>query len=192
MQGVSCLTVTPSVDVTELLPNQEFVYTTLYRNDCPFALNNPTLRVFLPNEVDFLASSNPFFIREGNKLSYNIGVLPVGGQGSVAITGYVRKDAELGDTLVFNSTLEFIDFNNQVQSATSYLTAVLGGDITRSFTANIGDALGNIFSSIWFWFLLLLLIIAGIVWFFATRSRNNTVVVAADRRDDPLRALRDA
>ena len=195
--SVACITVTPSVDVTMLLPNQQFIYTTLYRNDCPFALNSAVLRVFIPNDVEFIASSNPFFLREGQKFSYNLGILPPGGQGSVAITGFVRKDAQIGDTETFTSSIEFLDGNGRIQSATSYLVAVLGGDIRRTLTASIGSTLGRIFGGGLGWVLLLLVILAGLAWFIwtmVTRRRDNNpttnVVVAKD--EDPLRALRNA
>ena len=196
--GVSCITVTPSVDVTSMLPGQDFVYTTLYRNDCPFALDNAVLRVFIPNDVEFKASSNPFFIREGQKFSYNLGILPPGGQGSVAISGDVRKDARLGDTETFTSSIEFLDANGRIQGTASYLVAVLGGDIRRTMTANISDALGHIFGSAWLWILILLLVLAGIIWFivamFLRRRSTHTVAtkVAVAPNDDPLRALRNA
>lgn len=191
---VACITVTPSIDVTTLLPNQEFVYTTLYRNDCPFALNNAVLRVFMPNEVDILSSSNPFFIREGQKMSYNLGTLPPGGQGSVAIAGFVRKDSDLGDTLNFTSSIEFLDSTNRIQNASSYLVAILGGSISRPLTASLTDTLGMIFGSGWFWLLVILLVLLGIGWFIWTllSRRNETKVVVANTNEDPLRALRNA
>jgi hypothetical protein len=191
---VSCITVTPSIDVDTLLPNQEFVYTTLYRNDCPFALNNAVLRVFMPNEVDVLASSNPFFIREGQKMSYNLGTLPPGGQGSVAITGYVRKDSRIGDTLTFTSSIEFLDSTNRIQNASSYLVAILGGSISRPLTASLTDTLGMIFGSGWFWLLFAILLLVGLAWFIWTllARRNETKVVVARADEDPLRALRNA
>ncbi len=192
--SVACITVTPSVDVDTMLPNQEFVYTTLYRNDCPFALNNAVLRVFMPNEVDILSSSNPFFIREGQKMSYNLGTLPPGGQGSVAITAYVRKDSKIGDTLTYTSSIEFLDSTNRIQNASSYLVAILGGTISRPLTASLTDTLGMIFGSGWFWLLFILLVILGIGWFLWTllARRNETKVVVARADEDPLRALRNA
>lgn len=198
-ESVACITVTPSVDVTSMLPGQDFVYTTLYRNDCPFALNNAVLRAFIPNDVEFKASSNPFFLREGQKFSYNLGVLPPGGQGSIAISGMVRKDARIGDTETFTSSIEFTDSNGRIQGTTSYLVAVLGGDIRRTLSANLADTLGHIFGSAWLWIIMFLLILAGIVAFIIgmlARRRHDgpttshKVVVAPN--DDPLRALRNA
>jgi uncharacterized membrane protein len=181
-----------------MLPGQDFVYTTLYRNDCPFALNNAVLRVFIPNDVEFKASSNPFFLREGQKFSYNLGTLPPGGQGSVAISGMVRKDARIGDTETFTSTIEFLDSTGRIQGTTSYLVAVLGGDIRRTLSANLADTLGHIFGSGWLWMLIGLLILAGVVWFViamimrrrAQSAATSKVVVAP--ADDPLRSLRNA
>lgn len=193
-QSVACITVTPSVDVASMLPGQDIVYTTLYRNDCPFALNNAVLRVYIPNDVEFIASSNPFFIREGQKFSYNIGVLPPGGQGSVAISGLVRKDSQLGDTETFTSTIEFLDSTNRIQGTTSYLVAVLGGDVRRAFSANVLDTLGAIFTSLWFWLLIVLLVLAAIIWFIVSmiRRRTSTTKVVVANDNDPLRALRNA
>jgi|GEM_PF-6011925 len=193
--SVACITVTPSVDVTTMLPNQEFVYTTLYRNDCPFALNNAVLRVFMPVEIDILASSNPFFIREGQKMSYNLGTLVPGAQGSVAITGFVHKDAKLGDTLLYTSTIEFLDSTNRIQNAASYLAAILGGKITRPLSANITETLGAIFSSGLFWIFFGLLLLLGIGWFLwslAGRRNASTTNVVVAKDEDPLRALRNA
>lgn len=197
-ESVACITVTPSVDVTSMLPGQDFVYTTLYRNDCPFALNSAVLRVFIPNDVEFKASSNPFFLREGQKFSYNIGTLPPGGQGSVAISGMVRKDSRIGDTETFTSSIEFTDSNARIQGTTSYLVAVLGGDIRRTLSASLSDTLGHIFGSAWLWILIVLLVIAGIVWFIVSmimRRRNEaaaTSKVVVAPAEDPLRALRNA
>lgn len=197
-ESVACITVTPSVDVTSMLPGQDFVYTTLYRNDCPFALNTAVLRVFIPNDVEFKASSNPFFIREGQKFSYNIGTLPPGGQGSVAISGMVRKDARIGDTETFTSSIEFTDSNARIQGTTSYLVAVLGGDIRRTLSASLSDTLGHIFGSAWLWVLVTLLILAGIVWFVVSMIMRRRSASAATSKvvvapaEDPLRALRNA
>ena len=54
---------------------QEFTYTVTYRNGCNYNISNAFLKIILPTEVEFIATNYPFFNRDANGISYNLGAV---------------------------------------------------------------------------------------------------------------------
>jgi hypothetical protein len=178
--NVSCVALVPMLNVTQLKANQEFIYTVTYHNGCNFDLSNAALQIALPVEVDFISASNPYFTREGNALTFNLGNLPMNAEAAVNVHGTVKSTVKPGDNLIFGAIFNFNDVKGRFQSIVAYLTAfIIEGDGTglgTGFGANIGDALGIFFGSGWFTFLLLVLILVVVLWMILNRTRSTTVV----------------
>ena len=194
--GLSCVMLVPALDVSQLVAGQQFTYTVTYRNGCNFPLNAAFLKVILPTDVDFVSTNYPFYNKDANGLSYNLGVVPQGFQAAISLTGVVHKDVIIGNTLVFSAVLNFNDARGHLQSVAAYLTALVaaGGALTASVFDAFAALLGNwIFDLILF----LILILAIIYWIFFHRKETtivNNVIgqspVAVD--DDGVDVLRAA
>jgi uncharacterized repeat protein (TIGR01451 family) len=172
--GLSCLMLVPALDVSQLVAGQQFTYTVTYRNGCNFPLNAAFLKIILPTEVDFVSTNYPFYNKDANGLSYNLGVVPQGFQSAISLTGVVHKNVIIGNTLVFSAVLNFNDAYGHLQSVAAYLTALVaaGGALTASVFDAFAALLGNwIFDLILF----LILILAIIYWIFF--HKNETTVV---------------
>ncbi len=168
--GVSCLVLTPTIN-QDLAPGTEFIYGITYRNDCPFDLQNATMRIFMPNEVDFSSTNYPFLSRDMNVVTYNLGTVPRNFQATILVRGLVKPTVRLGDNLIFKADLSFMDPQGRFQSVSAFLTAVAGQGVVM--TASIFDSLLRFLSSGWFWLLLFLLLLAMFVLWLATRRRQD-------------------
>ena len=179
--NAACVTLVPTLNVTQLKANQEFIYTITYRNGCNFDLANGMLQVALPVEVDFINASNPYFTREGNALTFNLGAVPMNAQVAINVHGVVKSTVKPGDNLIFGAIFNFSDLKGRFQSIVAYLTAfIIEGDGTGigvGYGANIGAALSAFFASGWFTFLLLVLILVIILWMILNRTRRTAVSV---------------
>ncbi len=152
-----CVSVTPSTNVTSVDAGKEFILTVTYRNGCAYDIKNAILRITLPAEVQFISADNPYFVREGNTLTFNIGTIPANGQGTITIRAKVADDVESGATLIITHNLGFNDNRGNFRSVNSLLTLTVNSG--RSFLASLLEFLSSLFSYCWFWILLALLIL---------------------------------
>jgi len=159
--GLSCVVLVPALNVSALVEGQEFVFTITYRNGCSYNLNNAFLKVILPTEVEYLSTNYPFFNRDANGISYNLGALAPGYQSAISIQGRVSGTVQVGDTLIFSAVLNYTDNNEKFQSLSAYLTAVVAN--TRTLSASIFDAVRNLIGN-WLFDLLLLIAIIFLIW----------------------------
>ncbi len=182
--GGSCLVLTPSIQPGNPLPGQEFVYSLTYRNNCPFDLRNASLRTYLPNEVSFSATSQPFLTRDLNVITYSLGTVPMNFQNTILVKGVVNSNVLPGANLLFRSDLSFLDQKSRVQTVSASLTAVTAGaaavgnvdqGVALNGTASVFSSLFGFLTSGWFWFLLFLLLLALFILWLATRNRELVV-----------------
>ncbi|MBP6855543.1 MAG: hypothetical protein KBC26_01020 [Candidatus Pacebacteria bacterium] len=172
--GTSCVILVPALDVSELLPGQTFTYTITYRNGCAYNLGNAFLKVILPTETDFVSTNYPFFNRDANGISYNLGVISQNFQSAISIKGIVKETVKRGDTLIFSAVLNFNDAQGRFQSISAYLTAVVGG--AQVLGASIFGAFAGLFSN-WLFDLFLVLLIIFAIWWIFFRNKESSVKV---------------
>lgn len=180
--GLSCVILVPSLNVSELTPGQNFTLTVTYRNGCTYNLSNVFLKVILPQGTDFVLTNYPFFNRDANGISYNLGALPTNFQSAISIEGTVSNSANPGDSMIFSAVLNFNDEQGRFQSISSYLTAVVGQG--KVLGANVLATFGNLFGN-WIFDLLLIALIIFLVYLIFSRKRNNVFV---SREGDVLEA----
>lgn len=174
-----CFTVSPALNSTQLKAGQDFTYSLTYRNDCGYALSAGSLELTMPVATEFAGTNYPFLSRDGNVITYNLGVIAPNFQSAVTVDGKVRSQVNNGDSLIFQANVTFTNPNGARQDASGYLSAMIVGadaDIangTSTLGASAADALGGLFHSGWFWLVLFLILIALFVFWLATRRRDD-------------------
>jgi hypothetical protein len=174
-----CFTVSPALSSTQLKAGQDFTYSLTYRNDCGYALSAGSLEVTMPVATEFAGTNYPFLSRDGNVITYNLGVIAPNFQSAVTVEGKVRSQVNNGDSLIFQANMTFTNPNGSRQDASGYLSAMIVGadaDIangTSTLGASAADALSGLFHSGWFWLVLFLILIALFVFWLATRRRDS-------------------
>ncbi len=181
--GLSCVVLVPSLNVSQLTPGQNFTLTVTYRNGCNYNLSNVFLKVILPSGTDFVSTNYPFFNRDANGISYNLGALPVNFQSAISIEGIVGSSIVPGNSVIFSAVVNYNDPQGRFQSISSYLTAVVGSG--QALGATVLDAFGNLLGNWLFDLLLIALIIFLIYWIFF-KKRDDRVLIA--REEDVLEA----
>ncbi|MBP9711646.1 MAG: DUF11 domain-containing protein [Candidatus Pacebacteria bacterium] len=153
--------IVPTLDNTNPRPGDEITYTVSYQNVGTTSVTNLTLQISLPSEVDYMFSNpnNPF--RNGNNLTFNLGTLRAGAQGSITIRVKVRENINPGTVLNFPAILSYTDVNGQTQTVSANVSAQVwrDGNEVGFFGAN---AFGSGFflpSNIFGWLLLIVLVL---------------------------------
>ncbi len=181
--GLSCIVLVPSLNVSQLTPGQNFTLTVTYRNGCNYNLSNVFLKVILPSGTDFVSTNYPFFNRDINGISYNLGALPVNFQSAISIEGIVGSSIVPGSSVIFSAVVNYNDPQGKFQSISSYLTAVVGSG--QALGATVLDAFGNLLGNWLFDLLLIALIIFLIYWVFFKRKEDRVLIA---REEDVLEA----
>ena len=164
------VTLDPSVDNTNPQAGKDLVYTVQYRNETNRAITNATLKVTLPDEVTYKQSTLAPVNTNDNVITFRIGNVAAGSQGSIGITVKIDNTVTSGSALAFGSTLNYSDARNQFQSASAYLTIVVnsGASGLASLASVIGSLLNN-----WFIDMILGLIIGfGVYHFFINKKEE--------------------
>jgi hypothetical protein len=157
--------------------------TVTYRNGCTYNLSNVFLKVILPPGTDFISTNYPFFNRDANGISYNLGALPVNFQSAISIEGTVSNSANPGDSMIFSAVINFNDEQGKFQSISSYLTAIVGSG--KALGANVLETFGNLLGN-WLFDLLLIGMIIFLVYWIFSKKRDNAGFVS--KEDDILEA----
>jgi uncharacterized repeat protein (TIGR01451 family) len=178
--NTSCVILVPSLNVSELTPGQNFTLTITYRNGCTSNLSNVFLKVILPTGTDFVSTNYPFFNRDANGISYNLGALPANFQSAISIEGNVVGPVNPGDSVIFSAVINYNDVQGKFQSLSAYLTAVVGSG--SGLGANILEAFGNLLGN-WIFDLILIIIVAALIYGIFIRKP-----IAARTEDDVLEA----
>ncbi|MGC8776236.1 MAG: hypothetical protein ACP5QN_02920, partial [Minisyncoccia bacterium] len=152
---IDCITIVPTINGTKLDPGSEFTYITTVRNNCGFKIDNVVLRVVLPQEVDFISTSFPTYSTQGNTIVFNLGSIDPNVQIAVNAISKIKTNTRNGDHLVFTSILGF-DYQKFSYLLNSYLTAIVGQEITGGGLAAIFKTLGGIFTNWLFWLIIVL------------------------------------
>jgi uncharacterized repeat protein (TIGR01451 family) len=168
--GVSCVVLIPSLNVSELVAGEQFTYTVTYKNGCAYNLSNVYMKIILPPGTQFVSTNYPFFNRDANGISYNLGSLPADFQSAISIQGVVDASVKAGNSLIFSSVLNFNDLKGRFQSISAYLTAVVGRG--KTLTASAIDAFGALLGNWLFDLILLLVVILLIYWIFFKKPKQ--------------------
>ncbi len=171
--GESCLILVPSVNTDKLVPGEGFTYTITYKNGCNYDLSNTFLKIILPTDVSFEGTNTPFFNKDANGISYNLGVVSRGAQSAISISASVKSGVNPGDTLIFSSVMNFDDEDGDFNSVSAYLTTLVGNG--KTLGANILEAFGDLFSN-WLFLLLLLLLAGFLIWWIFFRDEEDEEV----------------
>ncbi len=184
--ALTCITLVPTLNVSELIPGREFTYTATYRNGCAFDLMNAVLKVVMPVETDFLSTSFPNYTQDGPTLTFTLGRIAQNVEVAVNIRGRVKDFAKEGDNLIFSAILTFNDNRNAFQSIIAYLTGIVNepgtevagvqAEATSTLSATVSDAFKDILGSWIFWLFLILLILFLIFWFLFRRREEEASV----------------
>ena len=170
VSNLSCLILVPSLNVSQLTPGQNFTLTVTYRNGCVNNYSNVFLKVILPQGTDFVSTNYPFFNRDANGISYNLGALPANFQSAVSIEGIATNSLNPGDSVIFSAVLNYNDVQGRFQSLSAYLTAVVGSG--QALGATVLTAFGNLLGNWIFDLILVFLIIFLIYWIFLRKPKE--------------------
>jgi hypothetical protein len=176
-----CVFVNPAANVVGVDAGEEFVLTVTYINQCKYPITNATLRIMLPAEVQFISADNPYFVREGNTVTFNLGTIPAQGQGTITIRAKVADDVNSGATLLINHTLGFNDNRGNYRAVNSLLTLTV--DKGYSLLASLFEFLSKLFGYCWFWILLALIILLIILFLMYRALAGNRTTTEVRRVD---------
>ncbi len=167
---IDCITIVPTINGTRLDPGNEFTYITTIRNNCNFTLNNATLRVVMPNETDFISTSFGTYSINGNTILFNLGNIDQNVQLAINVVGKIKTSTKNGDHLVFTSILNF-DYQNYSQMLSTYLTAVVGQEISGGTFGAMAKAIGGILTNWIFWLIIILALGIWIIYLLLIRKK---------------------
>ena len=162
-----------SVSDLEVKAGETIHYILTYRNASRNRINNASIKVFLPFESEYIDSSINPSARTDNNLIFDIGNIEGGHQGAVTIKARAKKDALVGGSLMFNSTLEFIDTRNQFQTVNSHI-AVTVAEPYASFLASL-NSLARSISGSWLFLLLFIIMFATLVYLIVNKKKSNFI-----------------
>ena len=162
-----------SVNNLEVKAGETINYILTYRNASRSRISNASIKVFLPSESEYIDSSIKPSSRTNNNLIFNIGNIEKGHQGAITIKVRAKKDALAGGSLMFNSSLEFINARNQSQTVNSHI-AVTVAESYAGFLASL-NALAKSISGSWLFLLLFIIMLTALIYLVATRKQNNFV-----------------
>ena len=163
-----------SISDLEVKAGETIHYILTYRNASRDRIANASIRVFLPFESEYVDSSIKPSSRTSNSLVFNIGNIEKGHQGAITIKVRAKKDALVGGSLMFNSTLEFIDIRNQSQTVNSHI-AVTVAEPYAGFLASL-NSLARSISGSWLFLLLFIIMFATLVYLIINKKKENNSI----------------
>jgi len=156
------------VSSEEVNAGDEIKLSLTYRNVGSGKANDATLKVALPPEVEYVASSVTPTSKIGSDMKFMLGNVAGNSQSDITVTVKVKKVVEGGSAIAFNSFLEYYDEANKLQTVNAF-NSVTVKESKAGFTgslAGIAGASGNIFTMI-----LLLMVLAAFIYMIATRRK---------------------
>lgn len=185
--------IVPTLDNTNPCPGDDMNYSITYKNVGNASLTNLVLRVDLPQEVDYIAStpSNP--TQSGQTLIFTLGTLRANGEGTVKIQVRLRNDVAPGTNLNFPATLSYTDATGAPQSVSANVNASVcqptftGNTNENNGTMSLGAAVfgaGFLPTSILGWLFLLILILILVLlakYLFGQSFNQKKTVVMVDQ-----------
>jgi len=165
-------------DNTDPRAGSKAVYGLNYKNISGSTLKDAVLKITLPNEVGYVASSFANVGQDGNVLTFKLGDIAVKGSGVVSIKIKIT-DLARAQNLKFNAEISYsINGKAGKQSIVNDLQVS-----EYSLAASVLETLGSLFGNLITIFILGLLIGSGAYhYFFAINKKNNV----ADA-EDPLK-----
>jgi hypothetical protein len=101
-----------------------------------------------------------------------LGNVDIGAQTALNTLGKIKTNTRNGDHLVFSSILTF-NYKNSPNTLTTYLTAVVGQEVSGGGFAAVIKTLGGIFTSFIFWLIVILAMGFWIIYLLITRKRES-------------------
>ena len=132
--------IVPTIDNSRPRPGDEINYTINYQNIGTGSISGLTLRLDLPQEVNYMFSNpnNPTI--SGNTLIFNLGTMKANTQGVITVRVKVKDNISDGTYLNFPATLSYINPSGQVESVNANVSAqvIREGDNSLSGASILG------------------------------------------------------
>lgn len=174
--AASALTLEAEFDNNNPPAGTKNIYAISYTNNTNSVLKDAILKITLPNEANYLASSFANAGQDGNTITLKIGDIAAKGSGSASIKIKINSLAK-AQTLKFSAELSYdIAGKNGKENISNELKVS-----NYSLTASVLETLGSIFSNLFVDFILGLLIGAGAYHYFVINKKGK-----ADA-EDPLK-----
>lgn len=164
----------PSIDKKNPNAGDAIEYSIQYRNEAGTPITNVSLKVELPSEVRYDSATLQPSTSAGNVLTFDLGTINANTQGVITIKATVDRDVEADDTLIFGATINYINSKKQFQSATAYLTVMVGSGVAG--LASLLSVLSGLFTN-WFVDLILGLLIGFGIYHFFVRQKEEEILI---------------
>jgi len=168
------VTLTPSIDKKNPRAGDTVEYSIQYRNEMASPITNVTLKIELPSEVQYKSATLKPSTATGNLVTFDLGTITANTQGVITITATINRTVNAEDTLIFGATVNYTNAKKQFQSATAYLTVVVGSGVAG--LASLFSVLGDLFTN-WFVDLILGLLIGFGIYHFFVRQKEEEVLI---------------
>ncbi len=142
----------------------EIEYTISYKNISNSTLTDAVLQVTHPKQLEFIDASKGDYSASERKLTFGIGTLSPGEEGSITVRGRVTTDASIGDLIVTTATVVYTNPATHAQEdAIAYSLTTISKDCPNGLGANalFGDSF--LPHTLLEWLLLILIILALIL-----------------------------
>lgn len=170
------LTLEAEFDDTNPRAGSRVIYGLNYKNNTNSVLKDAILKITLPNEVDYIASSFVSVGQDGNALTFKLGDIASGKSGTISIKIKIT-DLARAQNLKFSAEISYS--NNGTTGKETLINELQISEY--SLTASVLETLGSLFSNLFVDFILGILIGAGAYHYFAIRKKGR-----ADA-EDPLK-----
>lgn len=161
------VTLTSSFDNTSPKAGDEVIYTVKYKNGSTKAVTNSTLRVILPDELEYKNVDSAAVTFEGNNiLRFEVGKINPGEEGVLNVHLTVKSDFEADKEIKASSSLAYV--NGKANTITSESTLKVSGGF--KLAASIIDIMGTIFGTWYIDMILAIAAAAGAFFFFKGRK----------------------
>ena len=153
--------------------NEEFNYSLTYRNTTKGILKDATLKIVLPDELEFVNSSIRPDSSSAGLVVYRLGNVPANSQSAISITLRVKDDVKKGSVIPLNATLEWTDSSKNFQSTGAFTSVSVdkGATDSNGFFGSLSAFAGGF--GWWIILLLLILIFISMIYMIASRNKKH-------------------
>jgi phosphodiesterase/alkaline phosphatase D-like protein len=165
----SCLSLNPTLNQPQVNSGDSVTYSLVYKNNCGYELQNTQLKIVLPLEASFTAANAAFANRDQNMITFNLGAVSDGYQGTLEVKNNIGSDVKSGATLLYGATAGWNNKAGRFFTTSAYISALVAGSV-----AGLASVLAIFGGWGWLWLLLLLLIAFAIYWIFFREDEKPT------------------
>ncbi|MFA5052527.1 MAG: hypothetical protein WC565_00480 [Parcubacteria group bacterium] len=160
----------PSVSDLDPKAGDTIDYVLTYRNASNGKITSSVIKVLLPYGTEYVDANVKPTSWMANNLTFTIGDVEKGSQGIIIVKVKIHDDADKGQNLVFNSSLDFTDAAKRAQTVNSYIAVTVGGS-RFNFLASLSSFAESITGS-WLFLLLFILMLITIVYLVVMRKKE--------------------